>query len=437
MTFIESETIELKSSVVADLCKEVIAFANTRGGTLYIGVEDNGTVIGVDSADRVTLQINNMVRDSIKPDITMFVHYETQVINDKQIIAVTVQEGTDRPYYLGSKGLKPSGVYVRNGTSTDPASDTAIRKMIKETDGDHFEEMRSLEQNLTFDVAKKEFAERKVPFGIPQMKTLGIMNQEGIYTNLGLLLSDQCVHTIKAAVFEGTTQNEFKDRREFAGSLFEQMNEAYDYIDFRNQNHSTFLKLHRIDRRDYPEAAVREALLNLLVHREYSFRASSFISVYLDRIEFTSIGGLISGMTLQDVMMGISVCRNAKLANVFYRLELIEAYGTGIRKIMEAYEGSARKPKIEVTENAFKITIPNRNISNASDEETEDQKESVEQEKRVMKLAKENGSVSRKEIEGVLGISQSTGGRLLKKMVAAGQIVQIGKGKNTHYVLQN
>ena len=132
MTFIESETIELKSSVVADLCKEVIAFANTRGGTLYIGVEDNGTVIGVDSADRVTLQINNMVRDSIKPDITMFVHYETQVINDKQIIVVTVQEGTDRPYYLGSKGLKPSGVYVRNGTSTDPASDTVIRKMIKE-----------------------------------------------------------------------------------------------------------------------------------------------------------------------------------------------------------------------------------------------------------------------------------------------------------------
>ena len=105
MTFIESETIELKSSVVADLCKEVIAFANTKGGTLYIGVEDNGTVIGVDSADRVTLQINNMVRDSIKPDITMFVHYETQVIDDKQIIAVTVQEGTDRPYYLGSKGL--------------------------------------------------------------------------------------------------------------------------------------------------------------------------------------------------------------------------------------------------------------------------------------------------------------------------------------------
>lgn len=437
MIFRESETVELKSIVVDDIKKEIVAFANCEGGKLYIGVQDDGTVVGLDDPDGVALQISNMVRDAIKPDVTMFLRYETIEEQGKKLVVVDIQQGTERPYYIAKKGLRPEGVYVRQGYSSVPATNTMIRRMIKETDGDHFEDLRSLEQNLTFEAAKKEFEQCKVPFGIPQMKTLGIMNHEGIYTNLGLLLSDQCVHTIKAAVFEGTTQNEFKDRREFAGSLFEQMNEAYDYIDFRNQNHSTFLKLHRIDRRDYPEAAVREALLNLLVHREYSFRASSFISIYSDRIEFTSIGGLISGMTLQDVMMGISVCRNAKLANVFYRLELIEAYGTGIRKIMEAYEGSARKPKIEVTENAFKITIPNRNISNVSDEETEDQIESAEQEKRVMKLAKEKGFVSRKEIEGLLGISQSTGGRLLKKMVAAGQIVQLGKGKNTHYVLQN
>ena len=111
MTFIESETIELKSSVVADLCKEVIAFANTRGGTLYIGVEDNGTVIGVDSADRVTLQINNMVRDSIKPDITMFVRYEALETDGKQIVAVTVQKGTDRPSILAVSASSPA-VYM-------------------------------------------------------------------------------------------------------------------------------------------------------------------------------------------------------------------------------------------------------------------------------------------------------------------------------------
>ena len=181
-----------------------------------------------------------------------------------------------------------------------------------------------------------------------------MVTQDGVYTNLGLLLSDQCVHTIKAAVFQGTTQSEFKDRKEFSGSLFRQMDEAYDFIDFRNQTHSTFDKLYRIDRRDYPETAVREALLNLLVHREYSFRASTFISLYADRLEFTSIGGLVSGVSLKDVTMGISVCRNFKLANVFYRLELIEACGTGIIKII-AYEGTGMTPQIETSDNAFLV----------------------------------------------------------------------------------
>ena len=306
-----------------DIKKEIIAFANCEGGILYIGVQYDGMVLGVDDPDETALQISNMVRDAIKPDLTMFLHYETIDVDEKKIVAVSVQQGTERPYYIAKKGLRPEGVYVRQGYSSVPATNTVIRYMIKETDGDHFEERRSLEQNLTFEAAEKEFSERDILFGTAQMKTLGIMTQDGVYTNLGLLLSDQCVHTIKAAVFEGTTQNEFKDRKEFSGSLFRQMEDVYEYIDFRNQMHSTFQKLRRIDQRDYPETAVREALLNLLVHREYSFRASTFISIYTDRIEFTSIGGLVNGVTLKDVLMGISVCRNVKLANVFYRLELI------------------------------------------------------------------------------------------------------------------
>ena len=437
MISFENQNIEFKQEYVSDIRKEVIGFANADGGVVYVGIRKDGVVIGMEDPDSAMLQIVNSLKDSIAPDIMPFVKVQAEQMEGKHVVEIHVTTGTNRPYYLREKGLKPSGVYVRKGSSTQPMTEEGIREMIIENSGRSFESCRSMNQELTFKEFTAQMEARSIAIGSAQMKTLKLIGEDGLYTNLALLLSDQCVHTIKAAVFEGTIQNEFKDRREFSGSLFCQMNEAYDYIDFRNQNHSTFSKLRRIDRRDYPEEAVREALLNLLVHREYSFRASSFISIYADRIEFTSIGGLISGMTLQDVMMGISVCRNAKLANVFYRLELIEAYGTGIRKIMEAYEGSARKPKIEVTENAFKITIPNRNISNASDEETEDQKESVEQEKRVMKLAKERGFVSRKEIERLLGISQSTGGRLLKKMVAAGQIVQIGKGKNTHYVLQN
>ena len=201
MTFTESDTVELKSQLISDICKEIIAFANSRGGTLYVGVEDSGNVIGVADADQSTLQLSNMIRDSIKPDVTMFVRYETLCVEGKNIIAVTVQKGTDRPYYLGSKGLKPSGVYVRNGTSTDPATDTAIRRMIKETDGDSFETMRSLEQQLTFKAAEEQFKKRNVPFDAAKMQTLGMVSQDGIYSNVALLLSDQCSHTIKAAAF--------------------------------------------------------------------------------------------------------------------------------------------------------------------------------------------------------------------------------------------
>lgn len=221
MTFIESETVELKTAIVADICKEIIAFANTHGGTLYIGVGDDGTVTGVSDADAAMLRLNNMVRDSIKPDVTMFVHYETQMVDGKQIVAATVQKGTDRSYYLASKGLKPSGVYVRNGTFTDPSTDTAIRKIIQETDGDSFEEMRSLEQNLSFLSAEAEFRKCGVAFDPSKMKTLGILTAEDIYSNLGFLLSDQCSSVIKAAAFAGTDQSVFQDRREFGGSLFQ------------------------------------------------------------------------------------------------------------------------------------------------------------------------------------------------------------------------
>lgn len=435
MVYQESETVELKSIVVDDIKKEIIAFANCEGGKLYIGVQDDGTVVGLDDPDGAALRVSNMVRDAIKPDLTMFLHYETLDEDGKKIVAIDVQQGTERPYYISKKGLRPEGVFVRQGYSSVPATNTAIRSMIKETDGDYFEEMRSLEQNLTFEAAKKEFSDRNVQFGETQMKTLGIMTQDGVYTNLGLLLSDQCVHTIKAAVFEGATQNEFKDRKEFSGSLFRQMEQVYDYIDFRNQTHSTFQKLRRIDRKDYPETAIREALLNLLVHREYSFRASTFISLYTDRIEFTSIGGLVSGVTLKDVMMGISVCRNVKLANVFYRLELIEAYGTGMKKIMEAYSGTGRKPKIETSENAFKIILPNLNVYAGQEKLDTDKSAGSVQEEVVIALAKEQGIFTRKDVEKALGISQTTSGRLLRQMSRNGQIVQEGKSRNTHYRL--
>ena len=434
MSLQESETIEFKAIVVEDIKNEVVAFANSQGGTLFVGVLDDGEWIGVDDVDAAMLQISNMVRDAIKPDVTMFVRYEVLTQEDKQVIAVHVQRGINRPYYLAKKGLRPSGVYVRQGVSAVPASDTAIRAMIKETDGDRFEEMRSLEQQLTFVATEQEFARRGLAFGAEQMRTLKLLNSDGLYTNLALLLSEQCPQTIKVAVFEGTDQSVFKDRREFSGSLLQQMNEVYDYLDKHNRIHSTFDKLLRIDTRDYPETALRETLLNLLVHRDYAYRASGLISVFSDRIEFVSIGGLMPGFLLEDIMAGVSVCRNQRLANVFYRLQLIEAYGTGMKKIMNAYRDMGKTPDVEVTHNTFKIILPNVNGQedrmapsfsgvSGSDEE------------KILAVILAQGEASRAEIERAIGVSTSTTTRLLREMTQTGVLQRVGQGRATRYRL--
>lgn len=441
MRFRETEIVELKSIVMDDIKKEIIAFANCDGGTVYVGVADDGKVLGVENADECALQISNMVRDAVKPDVTMFIHYETLECDGKAVVAVNIQRGTNRPYYLAKKGLRPEGVYVRQGYSSVPATDTAIRQMIKETDGDSFENMRSINQALTFEATKKEFEKRNVVFGQPQMQTLKIVSADGIYTNLGLLLSEQCLHTIKAAVFEGINQNVFKDRREFSGSLMQQLNDVYDYIDFHNQTHATFRKLLRIDTRDYPEVAVREALLNTLVHRDYSFRASTLISIYDDRIEFVSIGGLLSGLELDDLMMGVSVCRNPHLANVFYRLQLIEAYGTGMKKIMGAYANALVQPKIKTTNNAFKILLPNVNFTPKAAEVHKDFEKAANlaldsNEEKVLQFLREHLMITRKETQTLLEVSQSTAGRILKAMVDSGRIKQIGGSRTTRYELR-
>lgn len=444
MPYLESETVELKSVVVDDIKKEIVAFANSDGGTLYVGVRDDGEVVGLDDPDGTTLQISNMARDAIKPDVTMFIHYKTIENDGKKIVEVKVQRGTDRPYYISKKGMRPEGVYVRQGFSSVPATASAIRRMIKATDGDCFEAMRCLDQELTFDATEKEFELRSVEFGPQQMRTLKLVDNDGLYSNLALLLSDQNPYTVKVAVFQGTNQMIFKDRREFSGSLLRQMNDVFEYVDLHNLTRATIEKLMRIDVRNYPVVAVREALLNLLVHRDYSFSASASISIYDDRIEFVSIGGLLPEIELEDVLAGISACRNQNLANLFYRLYLIEAYGTGLSKIIESYDGVPEKPVISTTKNSFKVVLPNVNAkyeTSASLASTQITASSThvsktdDREQRVIAYIQEHGAITRPEAEELLNVSASTASRLINKMLKSGKLLQSGNARGISYTV--
>jgi len=426
MSLSESTTLEFKREYTSEINKSVVAFANTNGGTLYIGIADDGSIAGVQNVDSVLLTVSNSVRDTIKPDVTLFTNYLTEEMDGKTVLKIIVQKGTASPYYIASKGIRPEGVYIRQGASSVPATETAILRMIKDTDGEKYEDVRSLKQDVTFTEAVKEFESRNVPFGASQQKTLGIMNADGIYTNLGLLLSDQCIHTVKLAVFQGTVKALFKDRHEFTGSILKQLNDIYAYIDRYNSVRSEINGLHRTDTRDYPVEAVREALLNALVHRDYSFSDSTLISIFDDRIEFVSMGGLVKGISFDDMMLGVSVARNRNLANIFYRLMLIEAYGTGVPKIIQSYDGFSVKPQIEVTDNAFKITLPNTNVGTKMSTLTG-------KERAVLELFKDKQYIVRKDVETALPGSQALASRTLKGLVDKGEIRVIGQGKNTRY----
>lgn len=428
----ETENIEFKVGFTEEIYKEVIAFANTDGGVIYVGIDNDGNVVGLTDVDNEYTRITNGIRDAIMPDVTMFVRY---TIQENKVVRIMVSEGTNKPYYLKSKGLKPSGVYIRQGTSSVPASAEQIRRMIKDSDGDVYEETRSMNQELTFEAAAAFFKRYGVEFGDEKYCALGISQPtDKLFTNLALILSDQCAHTIKVAVFGDDANTVFKDNKEFSGSVFKQLDDTFGYLMLCNKVAAIFKGLERIEKPDYPEEALREALLNAIVHRDYSFSGSIIINVNDKQMEFISIGGLLPGLSPEDIRSGISQPRNKKLAEVFHRLHLIESYGTGIRKIFSLYAQCAKQPRIEVTQNTFKMILPNMNAAAATTAETVPVSQNITpQMEKVLVFIEQTGKITESQVQELLNLKRTRSYTLMKQMTDAGLISVTGRGANKYY----
>ena len=445
---LENLNTEFKREYTEDIKYAVLAFANTHGGNIYIGIEDDGKVCGVVNPDDTMLRLTNMVRDAIHPDLTIFTECRIEEIEGKDVIVLSIQRGTDRPYYLHSKGIRPSGVYVREGASSVQASETAIMRMIKETYDDRYETALSLDQNLTFEYTESVFRSQNIAFGEVQKKTLQIIENYGKYTNLGMLLSDQCVHTLKLAVFQGTDNYIFRDRAILEGSILKQAEEAINFLNRYNSLRSEFHGYKRIDQRAYPEKAVRETILNAITHRDYSKSASTLVSIYDDRIECVSYGSLMPGMQKDDIGSGISILRNKNLGDVLYKLKLIEQYGTGIPSIKNCYAETGLEAKFIVTSNTFKVILPNLNAAREIETRNPIHEENVflyekhpayitDRQNAVMDLFKKKDSISRRDVDSLLGVTQTTSSLLLKEMAHQGLIIRVGNGPSSVYVQAN
>lgn len=374
-----------------------------------------------------------MIKDGIKSDLTLYTNIKQEKINNEDIIILEILDAPNKPYYLADKGLKSSGVYLRSGNTSVPANDEVIKKLIIDSQNIPFEEMSSKYQELHFNYLSLLFKEKNININETTLKTLNIINLDGRYTNLGLLLSDECPFSIKCAIFEGKNDIKFKDRKEFTGSLLKQVNDVNDYLNIYNRISSDIIGLERIDTRDYPEYALRESILNAIIHRDYNYSGSILVSLYDNHFEITSLGGLVKGLKIYDLYSGVSQTRNKNLANIFFRLNYVESFGTGIKRIVQSYESFTHKPIISSTKNTFKVTLYNVNYKEKIEKVLPS---NLSQEEKILEYLKINNRITRNIVEKLLNISSTRAKSIIKSMINNNLIISVGNGKNIYYVLK-
>lgn len=412
----ETRILEFKETVTNTFLKTVSAFSNYDGGVILFGVDDDGNIKGLSNAKQACLDIENKINDSISPQP----NYTLEIQNNEQTIKLNVKSGLQKPYLYKSKA------YKRNDTSTIEVDPLEFSRLVLEGKNIRFEELPCKDQKLSFEILQSNLKEKIQieTFNKDTLKTLNLYDDVNGFNNAAGLLADknhfpgidivkfgENISIIqKRITFENTS---VLDIYEKALSVFR---DYYQYEVIQGADRKMVEKI--------PEAAFREAIANTLIHRVWDVDSQIRVSMFDDRIEVVSPGGLPSGITEDEYLSGkLSVLRNRNLANVFYRLGFVEIFGTGITRIKQIYSEASVKPSFEVSENAIQIVLP---IYEENANLTED-------EKVVYKLLSRNMLKSMSEIAPYISFGKSKTTKLLKNMEQKGVIAIEGKGKGTKY----
>lgn len=412
----ETRILEFKETITNTFLKTVSAFSNYDGGEILFGVDDDGNIKGLSDVKQACLDIENKINDSISPQP----NYTLEIQNNDQTIKLSVKSGLQKPYLYKSKA------YKRNDTSTIEVDTLEFSRLVLEGKNIRFEELPCKDQELSFEILQSNLKEKIQieTFNKDTLKTLNLYDDVNGFNNATGLLADknhfpgidivkfgENISIIqKRITFENTS---VLDIYEKALSVFR---DYYQYEVIQGADRKMVEKV--------PEAAFREAIANALIHRVWDVDLQIRVSMFDDRIEVVSPGGLPSGITEDEYLSGkLSVLRNRNLANVFYRLGFVEIFGTGITRIKQVYSEASVKPSFEVSENAIQIVLP---VYEESTNLTED-------EKVVYKLLSKNMLKSMSEIAPYISFGKSKTTKLLKDMEQKGVIAIEGKGKGTKY----
>ena len=411
----ENKKLEYKEIISKTYLKTVSAFANYNDGEIVFGVTDAYKVIGIENPNDECLNIENQINDSIKPrpDYTL-------KINDNKTISLFVKQGKSTPYKYNGKA------YKRSDSSTVEVDEIEEKRLILSGMNISFEEMNVDEENLEFSYLSDNLIKAigLSSFNLDTLKSLNLYNSKYGYNNAALLLADNNNFPgLDIAVF-GNSINIFKKRISYAGESI--LKQYYDVLElFRSEY--IVEKIEGGFRQKIelvPFDAFREAVANALVHRTWDIKANTKIEMHPDRIIISSPGGLVANMSKEDYINGnYSYLRNPIIANVFRRLNIIEAFATGIKRINEAYKDAIVKPIYDVTSSAISVTLP-----------IIDQASLSLNEKKVYDAMKQNYSYSRLELEEISGFAKDTLIRILNSLVEKGIVEKSGKARATTYV---
>lgn len=414
----ETFNLELKEKISNSFLKTVTAFANYEGGRIIFGIDDDGNVKGIENPIRAALDIENKINDSISSKVDYLINIDEK----EKTVELTILPGLELPYFYNSK------TYKRNDSSTVEVESHELKNLILLGKNQSFDILTSQDKYLKFSYLEEKLQKKLGIQNINKdiLKTLELMDKEENFTNAGSLLADKNEFNIIDIVRFGENQDTILSRKQIKGiSILE----AYDLAVERYREYYQFELIngaYREKKEKIPENAFREAIANALVHRDWMRQSYIQISMTDNQIIITSPGGLPKELSEREFLDSqISIMRNPVVGNVFFRLDIIESFGTGIRRINNAYRKSNKKPNFKIYDNSIEITLP---TFSGLEELTADEN--------LIYNALAKKELASSELIEITGFGKNKVLELIKKLINLGYIERIGRGRGTKYKIK-
>ena len=355
----ETDRIEYKRELSPDidLEEEAVAFLNRReGGILYIGIDKLGNPVGVKDIDGDILKIKDRLRNNILlPSAMGLFDVTADVIGGAKVIKVFFAGGSEKPYYLKRYGMTPKGCFIRVGTACEPMPEAMIEDLFARRVRNSIGRIRSVRQDLTFEQLRIYYQEHGFKLNDNFARTLELLTDDGAYNYAAYLLADENANSIKVAKYAGRDRVELVANNEYGmTSLVTATKRVIERLKVENTVRTRKTALERIDTPLWDERAVREAVINAIVHNDYTREVPPKVELFSDHLEITSFGRLPEGLTKDDFFAGVSIPRNKELMRIFRDLELVESLGSGMGYIMQKYG----RENFVFLDNFIRMTVP-------------------------------------------------------------------------------